>query len=256
VTTPVERYEREEAFHDDAFSESTRRRAGKFYVITRASHLAYEAVLASASGPGKRALEYGCGRGSYAFDLAETGCTTTGIDLSIEGLRQAQGEAQRRGLEGIDFKHMNAEALDYPNASFDLVCGSGVLHHLDLDQGFREVSRVLKPGGTAVFIEPLGHNPAINLYRRLTPKLRTEDEHPLLVEDLKNVRKNFGTSRMQYFHLFTLAAVPLRGTAAFEPVLRLLSTLDGAIFALVPPARRFAWIVVITLRLPRPVSQE
>jgi len=39
--------------------------------------------------------------------------------------------------------------------------------------------------GSAIFIDPLGHNPAINMFRRSTPDLRTEDEHPLLLEDFR-----------------------------------------------------------------------
>ena len=42
-----------------------------------------------------------------------------------------------------------------------------------------EISRILKPNGKLLFIEPLGTNPLINFYRKLTPKSRSKDEHPL-----------------------------------------------------------------------------
>src|SRR3546814_1101008 len=81
---------------------------------------------------------------------------------------------------------MNAEAMTFPDDSFDLVFGSGIIHHLDIDRAFGEIARVLRPGGRAVFIEPLGLNPAIELYRRFTPSARTPDEHPLLRRDFRS----------------------------------------------------------------------
>jgi len=64
------------------------------------------------------------------------------------------------------------------------VCGSGTLHHLYIDAAFKELVRVLKPNGCVVFFEPLGHNFLINLYRKLTPSMHSEDEHPLLAKML------------------------------------------------------------------------
>ncbi|WP_428491963.1 hypothetical protein [Rhodopila sp.] len=57
--------------------------------------------------------------------------------------------------------------------------GIGIIHHLDTRQASREVARVLRPDGNAVFWEPMGTNPIIGLYRMLTPNARTVDEHPL-----------------------------------------------------------------------------
>jgi ubiquinone/menaquinone biosynthesis C-methylase UbiE len=64
---------------------------------------------------------------------------------------------------------MNAEATTFPDNSFDLICGSSILHHLNLDKACAEIRRILRPDGGAVFIEPLGHNPLINMFRKLTP---------------------------------------------------------------------------------------
>src|SRR3546814_18316951 len=75
---------------------------------------------------------------------------------------------------------MNAEAMTFPDDSFDLVFGSGIIHHLDIDRASGEIARVLRPGGRAVFIEPLGLNPAIALYRRFPPRALTPHDPPLL----------------------------------------------------------------------------
>jgi ubiquinone/menaquinone biosynthesis C-methylase UbiE len=248
--TPVEsRYDREREFHDKEFSEGARRVVDKFYSVTRASRGAYEAYLASHAA-GKRVLEYGCGQGSHAFFLAERGAEVTGIDISGEAIRQSRERAEREGVENVEFRVMNAEELEFEDGSFDLVCGTGIIHHLALDRAFAEIARVLGESGSAVFSEPLGHNPLINLYRRLTPTLRTRDEHPLRMADLDVARRHFRTVEPHFFHLQSLAAVPFRHTRAFPPLVDALEASDRVLFRTLPFTRRFAWQVVLVLAEP------
>ncbi|MGQ9464975.1 MAG: class I SAM-dependent methyltransferase, partial [bacterium] len=56
----------------------------------------------------------------------------------------------------IDFNIMDAENLAYKSKAFDLVYGIGILHHLNLNKVIPEIRRVLKPGGKAIFREPMG----------------------------------------------------------------------------------------------------
>ncbi len=82
---------------------------------------------------------------------------------------------------------MDAEQLTFPDQTFDLIVCNGVLHHLDLRYAYPELARVLKPGGRILCLEALGYNPAIQLYRKLTPHLRTawEAEHILTMRQVK-----------------------------------------------------------------------
>lgn len=199
---------------------------------------------------GKRVLEYGCGTGSHAFALAERGAQVWGIDISREGIRLALEKARALGVEGrVVFQVMDAEALDFPDGYFDLICGSGILHHLHLQRALKEITRVLRLDGRAVFFEPLGHNPLINLYRRLTPGMRSPDERPLRQEDLERVRACFAEGNISYFHLSALAAAPLIGRRGFHTVLRLLERVDRMLFRL-PLLRRQAWIAVLDMKKP------
>jgi SAM-dependent methyltransferase len=159
--------------------------------------------------------------------------------------------AAQRGAR-VEFLAMDAEAMTFADRSFDAVVGSGILHHLDLDVAVREVARVLRPGGRAVFYEPLGHNPLINAFRHLTPALRTEDEHPLLMSDLRHLGTKFGTVSVRYHVLTALLAVPLIGLGRIgREVARLLDRADRILFRLVPAVRRYAWIVILELSDPR-----
>jgi SAM-dependent methyltransferase len=166
---------------------------------------------------------------------------------------QAREEATLRGIENLTFDVMNAERMEFPAASFDLVCGFGILHHLDLEKSLREIARVLKPTGRAVFLEPLGHNPAINLFRRLTPSIRTPDEHPLRMSDLYHIKEHFGDVEATYLNLTTLAATPFIRLPGVASIQRGLAVLDKGLFSAIPALRRFAWNVVLDMGEPRVV---
>jgi len=109
------------------------------------------------------------------------------------------------------------------------------------------VGRKSENDGAALFMEPLGHNPFINAYRRCTPKLRTSDEHPLLMSDLELGREYFRTVDARYFHLAALLGIALHRTRAFAPTMRLLDAVDGALVRALPWLRRFAWVTILAL---------
>jgi len=147
---------------------------------------------------------------------------------------------------------MNAEALDLPDGTFDRVLGHGILHHLDLSRALAEVRRVLKPTGRAVFVEPLGTNPLINLYRRLTPESRTVDERPLTRGDLALVRRTFPDATYRYFELTSLLglAATAIGWEGGERLARyVLEPLDDWILNQLGGFRALAWQAVLTLPL-------
>jgi SAM-dependent methyltransferase len=246
------RLDREREFHDRAFAENVRAGVKRFYSVTGALFVWYEETLA-ARAQGARALEYGCGPGSRAFHLARNGAHVVGIDISPVAIEQATERGRAEGLsDRLEFSVMDAEALEFPDDSFDIVCGSGIIHHLDLARSYAEIARVLKPGGVGVFTEPLGHNPAINAYRNRTPDMRTVDEHPLLMKDLELAKRWFGQVDTRFFTLAPLAAIPLRNRASFDRIVAGLDGVDRMLFRAVPPLRRHAWMVGMTLG--RPVS--
>ena len=248
------RLQREAQFFDLHFSDNTRaRRARKFYAVATAASRQFLALV-DENCIGQRVLEYGCGNGKHSLALARRGADVIGIDVSVEGIQQATAQARAEGLEDkLTFEVMNAEALEFPDDNFDIVCGNSILHHLNLQNTCRELIRVLKPEGRAVFLEPLGHNPLINLYRKLTPKIRTEDEHPLLARDLETLAGYFHDAHIHYYVLCTLMAVPFRALPGFKGLLAVLEWFDGILLRL-PFVKRQAWLVVI--QLERPLSYQ
>lgn len=243
------RYQNEKDFHNRAFGEGTRERVEKFYAVAQSSRRWFEAFV-RAHCPGRSVLDYGCGTGYHAFALADLGARVTGIDLSDVAIQQATERAGRERREDVSFRVMNAEALDFDDDAFDLVSGTAILHHLDLERAYAELARVMRPTGHAIFIEPLGHNPLINLYRKLTPDLRTVDEHPLLMKDLATADAYFGRIETRYFHLGSLLAVLFRHLPGARWWLRLLDRVDAVLFAGLPFLRKHAWSVVIVFSQP------
>jgi SAM-dependent methyltransferase len=128
-----------------------------------------------------------------------------------------------------------------------MIVGSAILHHLDLDKAYAELSRCLKPGGRAVFIEPTGHNPLLNLYRRMTPALRTVDERPMRRPDFDRAQRYFSNVQVRYYNMLTTAAVLFRRRAWFDPILRGLDAVDRGLFWLVPGLKYWGWMAVMVL---------
>jgi len=241
-----DRIDREKDFHNEAFATGKRRNVKKYYQTTDLSKRVYKDLIHKGAA-GKKVLEYGCGPGSQAFSLAKAGARVTAIDISDVAIEQAKAEAERQGVE-IESFVMDAEELTFDDHSFDRVCGSGILHHLDLQRCYPELRRVLKPGGNGIFFEPMGYNPLINLYRKMTPDLRTDDEHPLLTEDFELARKYFDEVEPRYFHLTSIGAsfIPVRSLQS--ALARPLNGLDSALFKAVPFLRKYAWITVVELK--------
>lgn len=141
----------EAKLHDKFYSEHTRERLSKFYSITQSSRQFYEKFLLKECR-GKRVLEYGCGLSSYAFLLAKNGAEVTSIDISKVAIKQAQAKAMKEDVgDKTTFQVMDAEAMDFANESFDIVCGIGILHHLALNVAFKELGESSKARGKRDF---------------------------------------------------------------------------------------------------------
>ena len=95
---------------------------------------------------GSQYLDIGCGTGNYTIALHRKGGAFTGVDPSEEMLKKA-----RLQCDSIEWKQGKAEALPLEDNTADGIIASLTLHHwTDLNDGFRELSRVLKPGGRIV----------------------------------------------------------------------------------------------------------
>jgi ubiquinone/menaquinone biosynthesis C-methylase UbiE len=101
-------------------------------------------------------LDYGCGTGGTTVHLAARGARAAGFDISLTRLAEArQRVAGAPGGGHAGLVQSVAEMLPFADGSFDALLGKQILHHLDLSVAIPEIARVLRPGGRAVFLEPL-----------------------------------------------------------------------------------------------------
>ena len=239
------RVEREKTFHDERFKQDTdpRNKVKKYYSVMQKTKQIYrEKVLEHCKD--KDLLEYGCGVGGGTHLWARNSARVSGIDISSEGIKKAIESAEKKGLN-IAFYTMNAEETTFQDDAFDVVVGVGIIHHLDLEKSYAEIARILRPNGYAFFLEPLAHNPLINLYRLFTPALRTPDEHPLKMKDIELAERYFGSVTPQFYQLAGMLAFPFRYFSFFETVVDRLNKFDQFLFKKIPFLRRYAWVTIL-----------
>jgi SAM-dependent methyltransferase len=198
---------------------------------------------------GKTVLDYGCGNGENSLPLVNRGARVIGIDVSGDLLDLAR---QRLALHGLadraTFLAGSAHDLPLPDRSVDAVMGIAILHHLDLDLAAREVHRVLKPGGIAVFQEPVRNSRVLKALRAMIP-YRSEEvsdyERPLTDGELQRFSSRFACMHTRAFSL------PFINLAQVVPVLRrrilAIYKVDGWILKRTRALDRFAGIRVLVL---------
>jgi SAM-dependent methyltransferase len=194
---------------------------------------------------GLRVLDYGCGHGMAAVVLARRGALVTGFDLSHGYLAEAWRRTRASDVS-VELVQADGARLPFAAATFDRLWGNAVLHHLDLSLAGREIRRVLKPGGIAVFCEPWGENPALGWVRNRLPypgKSRTPDEAPLLFRHVRQLRQIFPIMQVRGYQLLSMARRVL-------PQGRLVAGLDwcdSILLERLPVLQRYCRYVVLTL---------
>ncbi len=252
MTSTLDRIDEEVRFHDSqaadrAATYQSGRAELRFQDDDYLSHESWirPAFLKLGELSGRCVLDYGCGHGMAAVVMARAGARVHAFDLSPGYVEEARARAEANQV-GIQVRVANGEELPYPDGTFDAVWGCAILHHLDLKKAARELRRVLRPGGVAVFCEPWGGNPLLSFARNYLPypgKGRTRDERPLDIRDLHPIRESFPDLEWEGHQLFGMIH---RVVPAFR--LSLLNSLDRAIIRGFPALKKWSRYVVLTMR--------
>jgi demethylmenaquinone methyltransferase/2-methoxy-6-polyprenyl-1,4-benzoquinol methylase/phosphoethanolamine N-methyltransferase len=149
--------------------------------------------------PGESVLDVGCGTGGVTIPARQRVGSTgkaAGIDPSPEMIAVARQKAQRKGLE-IDFRIGVIEALPYPDATFDVVTSSLMMHHLPDNlkvSGLAEIYRVLKPGGRLLIADML--SPKSSTHQRLLATMFMHRSLETGLEDMQDTLKGAGIQKI------------------------------------------------------------
>ena len=137
--------------------------------------------------------------------MAKRGANVIGIDISPELVEIAERRMLANGIiTDTKFLVGSAHNLPVPDESIDVVFGMAILHHLDLQESSKEVFRVLKKGGRAIFQEPVRNSKFYSFIRKLVP-YEQEDispfERPLTDLELKYYAREFSNYKSRAFSL-------------------------------------------------------
>ncbi len=215
---------------------------------------------------GKKILELGCGGGEASVYFAKKGAIVTATDISGGMVKVVKKLATKHKVK-VHTAQCRSDKIPFPNESFDIVYAANLMHHVKHLPTLKESYRVLKKGGIFVSYDPLAHNPLINIYRRMATDVRTEDEAPIKMKDLKEFRKIFSKVEYSTFWFFTLwifikfyaiERVNPNKERYWKKILiehkRLKKTytrlekLDNLLFKILPFMRRYCWNIVILAR--------
>lgn len=192
---------------------------------------------------GERVLDFGCGAGEESVYLAKMGARVTAIDVSPRGIALTRARADANGVgDVVDACLMRCDPTLFSDASFDVVHGFGILHHIGLRSGLAEVHRLLRPGGRGVFWEHMGNSALIARLRHHEGRA-TSGERPLRWSEIAPAAAQFAAVDAHAFHLLSRLRVRLR--LAGHP---LVKRFDHALLSIVPSLRLFASGVVIIVR--------
>ena len=233
---------REKDFHNKLISQGNNRSENKYYKALNNLYVDFFKYL-EMNIKNKNILDYGCGIGGYTVKVLDFApLKITGIDISEEAIKIAK----KRNIQNnkVEFKVENCENTKLNSNQFDFVYGAGILHHLNLERSIQEINRILKANGKLVFIEPMGTNPIINFYRKLTPKSRSEDEHPFKFKDIKYLKGVFKNVEVSYYGFFTLLFLPFYSKPKDSRLFDLLSKIDKYILK-IPIFKFLAWSAII-----------
>jgi SAM-dependent methyltransferase len=154
---------------------------------------------------GRRVVDFGCGSGANSVHLALRGAALAGLDISESLIGLARDRLAANGVARTDrFVVGSAHDLPFQRDSIDVVFGIAILHHLDLQLVAREVHRVLKPGGRAIFQEPVRNSRLLRALRPLVPYHAPDIspfERPLTDRELLDFGRRFSAMRMKAFTL-------------------------------------------------------
>jgi len=219
---------------------------------------------------GKTLLDVGCGLGEARVYFALEGANVTATDLS-QGMLDATQKLADVNKVTLKTHKSDAESLRFSeDQKFDVIYVGNLFHHVDVEKTIALLTPHIAPGGVMVSWDPLAYNPIINVYRKMAMGVRTEDEHPLTVKDIKAFSKYFSKVESQYFwfttlSIFIIMALIQRRNPNQERfwkkvveesdrwawLYRPLEKLDQMILSVFPFLRPLCWNVVMICREPK-----
>ncbi len=108
---------------------------------------------------------------------------------------------------------MDCEHTIFPDNTFDIVFDFGTFSSINIDKATTEIIRILKPTGTLICIETLGHNPIINLKRKISAyqgkRTQWASSHIMKIKNWEDMQRRFISTEIRHFNILSIFYAPL-----------------------------------------------
>jgi SAM-dependent methyltransferase len=172
---------------------------------------------------GQNVVDLGCGEGLNTTILAALGARVLSVDISDKSLETTFARARANGVANrVEVIHADAAGIPIADRTADRVLCAAILHHVDCVGAARQIHRILKPGGTAVFLEPLVGPAWLSKLKGFLPKSAgvSEDEAPLTQEQVDCVSQTVGRAGRSRKFLLTTRIIDRVGLNSWGVVSR------------------------------------
>lgn len=210
--------------------------------------------------PKGRILDFGCGEGEITTQLARLGWQVTGVDVSPELIEVAEERAKLDGvLHQVELAACDITEKRLPPNRFDAALCYAVLHHVDIRKTVPAILASLKPGATAIFVEPIAFSPRLQKLRDAVPvsKHVSPGEKQLDRSDVDFIAGLLASPRTTFFYCLgrVVRFFPTLPQGRAPQVLRkvlllLLAAIDRAFISACPPVRRYCGQIIIVGQKP------
>jgi 2-polyprenyl-3-methyl-5-hydroxy-6-metoxy-1,4-benzoquinol methylase len=187
---------------------------------------------------GKTVVDLGCGDGLNTIILASLGATVLSVDISVKSLELTRKRAIANGVAGrVALLHSDAAAIPIDAGTADAVFGAAILHHVDPIRAARQIRRVLKPGGVAVFQETIVRPSSLAAMKNgeFGP-----DERALTLAEIQAVCRAVGIAGRHRPFWLTTGFVCSFGAGTFSLPAKAAQRLDALVLRRFPFVSRFA----------------
>jgi SAM-dependent methyltransferase len=248
--------QRELDYHEQLYSGFAQQHFAKPAVRALREHMVRRVLEISGAGRSSRVLSLGCGIGDTELLLAPRVAELVGLDLSPAAIDQARRDAARASLSNVRFEVGSVETAGFPAASFDLVIGIFLLHHLPqavLEGLPSRLWELLRPGGLFYSMDPsrqrLSGKVGKLLIPRLMQKYQTPDEQELDAQATQQPFHSAGFEAVVNFYDF--GSSPLAGLLpGWRAGYRLARWVDDLLIR-TPGVRQFGSNFEVIARRPR-----
>lgn len=214
---------------------------------------------------GKKILICSCGIGLYVIAALRTRAEVFAFDISRTAVEKAREYVKINGFKHCEISEMDFHKLKYDNEFFDIVFGTQILHHVDVEICGKEIYRVLNRGGIAVFEENSYKNPLIHAVRNLLfskntfggrrskgrfgfVRKGTDDENPLDEREIKVLKQIFRDEIKREYNDFIFFEMLSRHNKYFAKYEKSFKNLDKFIYNKFPFLRQYGFQQILIMK--------